>query len=398
MLLVDDNADMRDYVRGLLAADYAVSTCVDGQEALDRLRAEPADLLITDVMMPRLDGFELVSAIRADERLNRIPVIVLSARAGEDSRVEGLAAGADAYLVKPFSARELLVTVASQLQLSRLRQEHETSLRTAARRKDEFLAVLAHELRNPLAPIRNAVEILRRSEATDENTAPLLDIMARQVGQMVRLIDDLLNVSRISRGQIELRKAPVDLADAVMQAVETARPELEQAGVELNLTLPPTAVLLDADQARLVQAIGNLLNNAAKFTQPSGRVWITAERAGRDAVIRVRDSGIGIAPEHLQAVFEMFVQLDTSLERNRSGLGLGLTIVKTLVEAHGGTVEAQSDGVGAGAQFVIRLPLPPLALPQVAGERDPATLVKAAGPGACSSSKTTATRPACLAS
>jgi signal transduction histidine kinase len=369
VLLVDDNADMREYVRGLLSRGYVVTTCSDGQEALETLGADPVDLVVADVMMPRLDGFELLAAIRGDDRLSGLPVILLSARAGEEARMQGLAAGADAYLVKPFSARELLVTVASQLQLARLRHEHERTamrlmaeLQDADRRKDEFLALLAHELRNPLAPLRTGVEILQRSLAGDPAQLQIVEAMGRQVDQMVRLIDDLLNVSRISRGQIDLQTAPVDLGAIVMQAVETARPELERANVELTLTLPRGPVVIEADATRLVQAAGNLLNNAAKFTPPGGQVWVTAERAGREAVIRVRDTGIGIDPSQLTRVFEMFVQIDTSLERKRGGLGLGLTIVKTLVEQHGGRVRAGSAGPGRGAEFVIHLPLPPAAV------------------------------------
>ena len=245
-----------------------------------------------------------------------------------------------------------------------------TDLSEADRRKSEFLAMLAHELRNPLAPIRNALRVLQPPGVDRRSAKPLLAMMQRQVEQMVRLIDDLLDVSRISRGAIELRKSNVELGAIVEQAVEVVRPSCERMQQRLTVTLPAEPIFLNADPTRLVQAIGNLLHNASKFTSQGGSVALNVERGDGHAVLRVRDSGIGIAADQLQRVFELFAQVDASLERSQGGLGLGLTLVKTLVELHGGTVEARSDGIGSGSEFVMRLPrlaAAPAAPPPAAG-------------------------------
>jgi PAS domain S-box-containing protein len=269
----------------------------------------------------------------------------------------------------------------------------EEALAEADRRKNEFLAMLAHELRNPLAPIRNALEILRLAQsgekseggsfaiphsppATPPDLATPIEMIDRQIAQMVRLVDDLLDVSRISRGTIQLRTGFIDLASVVNDAVETIRPLCESKGLHFTVTLPPQPVYLNADPIRLVQVMGNLLNNAYKFTDKGGRIWLTAEVSDECRVtsaeekddtvvarhpslvtIRVRDTGIGIAVDQLSRIFEMFAQIDTSLERTRSGLGIGLTLAKNLVELHGGELEAQSGGLGQGCEFVVRLPL-----------------------------------------
>jgi len=237
------------------------------------------------------------------------------------------------------------------------RQRAEEALREADRRKSEFLAMLAHELRNPLAPIRNALQILRLTPWDGKTGQPAMDMMERQVGQVVGLVDDLLDVNRISRGKIELRIGQVELASIVNHAVEAARQHCESMGHELTVTLPPKPVYLNGDPIRLAQVVGNLLNNACKFTDKGGRIWLTVEREGEQAIIRVWDNGIGIAADQLRRIFEMFAQVDTSLERTHTGLGIGLTLVKNLVEMHGGTVEADSAGVGQGSEFVVRLPI-----------------------------------------
>jgi PAS domain S-box-containing protein len=687
VLLADDNADMRHYVARLLAERYRIETAPDGAAALAAARRQPPDLVLTDVMMPRLDGFGLLRELRADPRTREVPVIMLSARAGEESRVEGMEAGVDDYLVKPFGARELLARVSAHLQMARLRRETnqslryrgeqfetllnqaplgvylvdadfrirevnpvalpvfgdipggvlgrdfdevihilwekkyadevvrifrhtletgesyvtperaefridravteyyewrvdritlpdgrfglvcyfrdisqhvqarklieqsrdalreseqritadleamtslhelgeicsrpggdsprclekildaaialtgadkgnlqlpdgdsgalqiaaqrgfdrafldfftevgrgeaaacgaamqaarrvvvedvtrsdlfsgqaslrvlldagvravqssplmssegnvlgmisthftrphrpaerelrlidllarqaadflerkqaEKALREADRRKDEFLATLAHELRNPLAPIRNGLQIMRLAGHSREAVEQARTVMERQLGHMVRLIDDLLDLSRISRGKIELRKGRVPLAAVVQQAVETSRPAIEQAGHELTVSVPPDPIYVDADVTRLSQVFSNLLNNAAKFTANGGQVWLTVERRDGEAVVSVRDNGVGIPAHMLPKVFEQFTQVDRSLERSQGGLGIGLTIVKRLVEMHGGSVEAHSDGYGKGSEFVVRLPV----VLSLAGEQPP---------------------------
>jgi len=230
------------------------------------------------------------------------------------------------------------------------------NLSDADRRKNEFLAMLAHELRNPLAPISNAARALRLGGEA-ESLRSASDMLERQVQQMSRLVDDLLDMSRITRGKIELRKEPLELAPVVHHAVEAARALYRNMDHELTVTMPDEAMEVSADPTRLAQVIGNLLNNACKFTDRGGHVWLTVEKDGHEAVIRVRDNGIGIAPEHIPGLWEMFAQVDTSLDRSRGGLGIGLTLVKTLVEMHGGTVHAQSEGPMRGSEFTVRLPV-----------------------------------------
>jgi PAS domain S-box-containing protein len=229
-------------------------------------------------------------------------------------------------------------------------------LSDANRRKTEFLAMLAHELRNPLAPISNAVRALRIRRGDGRIVQATLGMFERQVGQLSRLVDDLLDLSRITRGKIALRKQPVELVPIVEQAVEAARARYGGMNHALSVTLPTQPVYLTADPARLAQVIGNLLNNACKFTDPGGHIWLTVVHEGAHAVVRVRDDGIGIAAEQLPHLFKMFTQADTSLERTRDGLGIGLTLVKALVEMHGGTVAARSQGLGRGSEFELRLP------------------------------------------
>ena len=248
------------------------------------------------------------------------------------------------------------------------RQRAEEALRKADRRKSEFLAMLAHELRNPLAPIQNVVEILRRSGGDEQTVKPATEMMQRQVGQMTRLVDDLLDVSRISRGRIELRIESVELASIVRHAVEAVRPLCEKMDHELTVTLPPQPMYLNADPSRLAQVVGNLLNNACKFTETGGRIRLSVEREGKQALIRVQDTGIGIAAEQLPRIFEMFAQIDSSFERSRDGLGIGLTLVKSVVEMHDGTVEARSAGVGQGSEVIVRLPLLSAPLPPLPPE------------------------------
>jgi PAS domain S-box-containing protein len=230
-------------------------------------------------------------------------------------------------------------------------------LLAADRRKDQFLAMLAHELRNPLAPIRNAVELMRQVETVDPTFQPSREMVERQVKHLGRLVDDLLDVSRITQGSIRLRKEVVDLGTIVQRAVDGSRPLIESRAHTLSLRLPPEPVRLEADATRLEQVISNLLNNAAKYTMPGGHIWVAADREGEEAVVRVRDTGIGVPPDVLDRVFEPFVQqANGSLARTEGGLGVGLTLVRSLVEMHGGRVEASSPGLGQGSEFEVRLP------------------------------------------
>jgi signal transduction histidine kinase/CheY-like chemotaxis protein len=229
-------------------------------------------------------------------------------------------------------------------------------LRLADQRKDQFLAVLAHELRNPLAPIASALDILKQPGVDAATSAKARDVADRQLKHMTRLVDDLLDVSRIMRGKIELRKEKVALAAIVARAVETARPLLDGARHQLEVSLPDEQVWLEADLVRLAQAVGNLLCNAAKYTEPGGTISLTAGCEAGQVALRVRDNGIGIAPEVMPRLFQMFMQVAPGAVRSQGGLGIGLTLVKSLIEMHGGTVEARSDGLGKGSEFLVRLP------------------------------------------
>ena len=532
ILLADDNADMREYLHRLLGGAYEVVAVADGEAALKAAQEQSFDLVLTDIMMPRLDGAGLLKALRAEQRTRSIPVILLSARAGEESRIEGLEAGADDYLVKPFSARELLARVESNLKLSRLRREEDVrrrraeasiakqnerltllweaagvllstddpdamlsslfakirqmldldvyfnfmvnesgdalrlvsysgipedvansisrlefgtavcgrvalrhepiiathiqqseedmvqlvkgfgvrayacnplmagghllgtlsfasrkrdyfeqeeiefletiskyvtaayerlrlieKLRDQDRHKDEFLATLAHELRNPLAPMHNGLQLIRLASSNPETLEQARSMMERQLQQMKRLVDDLLDVSRISRNKLDLRMELTELANVVSSAVETSRPLLEASEQKLTISLPAQPVYVNADPVRLAQAFSNLLNNAAKYSERGSRIWFEVELENKEVAVTVRDNGIGIPADQLPTIFDIFVQVDRSLERSQGGLGVGLTLVKQLVQMHNGRVEVHSEGPGKGSEFVVRLPV-----------------------------------------
>ncbi len=232
-------------------------------------------------------------------------------------------------------------------------KEAERAVRESDRRKDEFLAMLSHELRNPLAPVRNAVELLLRGK----DDRKLVEVIERQTAHLVRLVDDLLDVARVTQGKIELRRAPLELLTVVGHAVETSRPMIDARGHELTLSLPAAPVQLDGDQARLAQSISNLLNNAAKYTPEGGHITLAAETCGTEVRIAVRDDGIGIAPDDLRHVFDLFAQSHRTLDQAQGGLGVGLTLTRRLIEMHGGRIEAHSEGPGRGSEFVITVPL-----------------------------------------
>jgi signal transduction histidine kinase len=365
VLVVDDNADLRDYITRLLLPVCAITAVPAGRDALDVLRREAFDLVLTDVMMPGMSGFELLEEIRADARLRAIPVLVLSAQAGEEARLEGLERGADDYIVKPFTARELVAKTVNQLALARARKElaeererqaveldaaRETAER-ANRAKDEFLAVLGHELRNPLSPIVTAVQLMRlRGQDSRE-----LAVIDRQAKHLTRLVDDLLDVSRVTRGKVDLHRRPVDLAEIVSLAIEMASPLLEQRQQYLDLDITP-GLVLDADLDRMAQVLANVLMNASKYSDPDTRITVAAAGHEGRIIISITDHGMGIPPELLDRVFDQFVQQPQMSDRSHGGLGLGLAIARNLVESHGGTIRAESAGRGQGSRFVIDLP------------------------------------------
>jgi signal transduction histidine kinase len=383
IILADDNADMRAYVRDLLAPIYAVEAVADGLEALEAARRDRPALILSDIMMPRLDGLGVLKALRADENLRAVPVILLSARAGEEARVSGLDAGADDYLVKPFSARELLARVSARLELTKIRREREEALRLAHaeleartveledsnrklrereealreadRRKTEFLALLGHELRNPLSPLTTASELLARTLDGATHSRVALDMIKRQTAHLTRLVDDLLDVGRITQGRIQLQCKPVDLANVVAQAVETVEPQLRQKHHKFSLVAGFEALYVNGDFARLLQCVVNVLTNAVKYTDANGQIKVETRAADPSAVIEISDTGAGIAPELLPRIFDLFVQSDRTLDRAQGGLGIGLSVVKRLIEMHGGIVTAHSAGLGRGSTFTIRL-------------------------------------------
>ena len=367
LLLADDNADMREYLRRLLSTNWSVEVVSDGRRALEAIRRSCPDLLVADVMMPGLDGLELTRQLRADPATKALPIILLSARTGEEAVAEGLATGANDYIVKPFSARELIARVRVQLEIARSLQSdriHETARmaeeqfrqisRATGHARDEFLAILGHELRNPLAPILTALELMNLKDG--KSSIVERAIIERQVKHVVRLVDDLLDVSRITRGKIHLDRRPIGIAAIVADAIEMASPLLEQRGHRLVVDVAANGLMLEADRFRLAQVISNLLTNAARFTEPGGTITVSAQREGAAMVVRVKDTGIGIEPQLLPRVFDAFAQGPQGSDRAQGGLGLGLTIVKSLVDLHGGQVEASSAGRGLGAEFVVRLP------------------------------------------
>jgi signal transduction histidine kinase len=237
------------------------------------------------------------------------------------------------------------------------RKQTEEALRDADRKKDEFLAMLSHELRSPLAPMLNALQIFKAKSPLDAEMEMARGVLDRQIQVMARLLEDLLDVSRFSQNKLELRKELVELSSVMEAALETSRPCIEAGDHTLTITLPPEPIRLNADPVRLAQVFANLLTNAAKYTENGGRIWLTAERQGDKLVVRVKDNGIGINPKVLPRVFELFVQSPRALTRAQGGLGIGLSLVKGLVELHGGSIEARSDGEGKGSEFIVRLPI-----------------------------------------
>jgi signal transduction histidine kinase/DNA-binding response OmpR family regulator len=261
--------------------------------------------------------------------------------------------GREFGLVDRATADALASRAAIALDNARLYRE----VQQADRQKNEFLSMLAHELRNPLAPIRNAVEVMKLSGSSPPDVEWAREVIDRQIRQLARLVDDLLDVSRITRGKIELRTQPLDLEPVVAQAVEASRPFIESKNHQLQVAVAPEPLRVNGDPARLSQILTNLLINAAKYTEEGGQIFLNARREGSDAVVCVRDTGVGIPPEMLAAVFDLFIQVEQSIDRSQGGLGVGLTLVRRLVELHGGVVYATSAGPGQGSEFTVRLPM-----------------------------------------
>jgi two-component system, sensor histidine kinase len=367
ILIVDDNEAQRyTKTRTLQAAGFATIEAGTGHDAIRLAQAERPDLVLLDIKLPDIDGFEVCRRLRADPDLASIAIVQLTASYERpEYHVRGLEGGADNFLVAPLDPTVLVANVRAMIRMRRA----ESALRESDRRKDEFLAVLAHELRNPLAPLRNSLELFAHADLDNPVLRTARQIMERQVTQMVRLIDDLLDVSRINQNKLELRRRETTIAQVIDTAIETARPGIEGARHELTVRLPPEPVALFADPVRLAQVFANLLSNSVKYMAPGGRIFIDARREGGGLAVSVRDTGIGIDVQELPRVFEMFVQSNRDATTSEGGLGIGLALVRRLVEMHAGTVSAESAGRGAGSTFTVRLPIAgsPAALPESPG-------------------------------
>ncbi|MGZ3486553.1 MAG: response regulator, partial [Isosphaeraceae bacterium] len=504
VLIIDDDEAKRHAVAKILRkAGYLIREGETGADAL-RLAAEKPALIILDVKLPDVSGFEVCQRIKEDPATAAIPVLHISTTFVDiEDRIHGLEGGADGYLTDVLEPLELVATVKALLRAQKAEEAAQIStkqwqvtfdaindgvvlldrngrvvqvnsamegmlgkswndlsgqeihnllsippvpedspflrmldtgqreavdltlgdrwlrvtvdpirdadgdingglciasditdrrrleeelrrraeeLAAADRRKDEFLAMLAHELRNPLAPISNALEAIRLARSNAAATEEALNIARRQIGHMARLLDDLLDVSRFTLGKVHLRKVPVDLTTILRQAVETSRSLIEKNGHELLTSFPAEPVWLDGDPTRLAQIVANLLNNAAKYTDRGGRIALVADREGDEAVVRVRDNGIGLSAEMLPRVFDLFAQADRSLDRSQGGLGIGLTLVRSLVQLHDGNVSVESRGPGQGSEFIVRLPASSRAQSTPVANKDATSAVESAYP------------------
>ena len=479
ILLVEDETLLRGHLARVLSDEYLVDTASNGKEALESVLRSPPALIVTDIVMPDLDGIELLKALRGTQHTQMIPVLLISGRAIHEQRIEGYKEGADGYLAKPYTEQELRAYIGSMLQSARRREEAarreaieheqralaeraallesitdafyaldrecrftylnqraldhfgetrqsllgeviwdvfpltratvfqqeyeralreqrsvsfetislisnrwievrayptqqglavyfrdvsdrklaEQQLREANQRKSEFLAILAHELRNPLAPLRNGLHLLKLRSDADPTVSQTVSMMDRQMTHLVRLVDDLLDVSRITSGKLELRPRKILLTEVLGHAVESARVLIESNRHELTVTYRAENLLVDGDPDRLTQVFSNLLLNAAKYTKAGGQISLSLDHEKDEAIITVQDNGVGIPPQALDQVFDMFTQVRSAEAQGAEGLGIGLSLVRTLVQMHSGTVCAFSEGPGQGARFTVRLPI-----------------------------------------
>jgi signal transduction histidine kinase len=419
VLLVDDQpARLLTYETILSELGQNLVSARSGLEALEKLMKDEFAVVLLDVSMPDMDGFEAATLIHQHPRFEKTPIIfVTGVHVSELDRLKGYKVGAVDYVSIPVvpeilrskvavlvelhlkrrelqelnrnlaQANERLAQANTTLQaektreletlnrvLQRANQELESAnrslqtevtertrvelaLKEADRHKDEFLAMLAHELRNPLAPIHNAVALMHRTPVSDPQLMWSRDVIGRQLSHLTRLVDDLLDVSRITRGKINLNKEVLELGPLVARTVETVQPLFEQRGHMLTVSIPDGVLSVLGDPTRLTQALGNVLSNAAKYTERGGQIALTAGQSASEIEIRVRDNGIGIPPDLMPMIFNLFTQLDRTSGPAQSGLGIGLALVQRLVEMHGGSVTAHSDGPGRGSEFMIRLPL-----------------------------------------
>ncbi|MES2525617.1 MAG: ATP-binding protein [Bdellovibrionota bacterium] len=365
VLLADDNQDMREYIQRLLTDKYHVVACSDGKKALDEIRRKKPDLLLSDIMMPVMDGIELLQEIRNDHSLKTIPVILLSARAGEELKASGLDLGADDYLTKPFSARELLARVNVQIKMTKIResslaQEIRTKeLQNLIRSRDEFLSIAGHELKTPITSLKMQLQMTGKSIDVEKNSAPapekLAQVVSKSLGQvdkLSKLVEDLLDVSRLNAGKMTYAMEEMDLSATTREVLERLSPQIasSKSSIELHITKP---VLIKGDKFRIEQVITNLLTNCFKYGEGKPvLIDISSDKA--DAIVTVSDQGLGIAENKQSLIFNRFERAISS--DNVSGLGLGLYITKMIVDAHGGNIQLKSE-LGHGSKFMVRLPL-----------------------------------------
>ena len=357
LILNVDDSDGARYAKSriLTRAGFKVIEASNGGDALLRARQERPNLILLDVKLPDINGLEVCRQLKGGTETNTILVLQTSASCiGTADKIRALDGGADNYLVEPIEADELIANVKALLRLGKV----ERALRDVDRRKDEFLATLAHELRNPLGPIRTALALLCKLDpvvpAMQDNARRTI---ARHTDHLVRLVDDLLDVSRISQGKISLQWESVSLASVIRSAVETSSHSIAARGHALDVNLPGEELWVCGDAVRLSQIVANLLLNAAKFTAPGGRIVIRAERDGDTVRIRLSDNGIGIDAASIDSIFGLFAQSGHSPDRVQDGLGIGLSLVRNLVQLHGGQVSVRSPGVGLGSTFEVSLPL-----------------------------------------
>lgn len=321
-------------------------------EAEEILGRQRFDVILLDLNLPDTEGVDTL--VRVRDLAGPIPIVVFTGLDNEAVGFRLIQEGAQDYVIKgQFQGNLLIRSIRYAIERKRI----EEALKEADRRKDEFLAMLSHELRNPLAPIRNAVEVLKQPNITPFHVDWARGIIDRQLSQLTRLVDDLLDISRLTCGKVTLKRRCLELTTPVLQAVEASRPLIEAGQHELCMRLPSRPLWVEADFARLTQVFSNLLDNAAKYTTEGGVIRLQVEEEGESGVVRVQDNGMGISPSSLPHIFDLFTQEPRSLDRAQGGLGIGLSLVKRLVEMHGGEVEAHSAGTGAGSEFVVRLPL-----------------------------------------
>jgi len=388
IMLVDDDEDDYILTRDLLADipdfRFELDWVCDVDAALEAMSEGGRDLYLVDYRLGRLDGLDLTR--EAVARGCSAPIILLTGMSDRAVDLDAMRAGAADFLEKGGLNSVLLErSIRYSLQEKRHaeslerrvrertaelaranealkrqiadRARAEEALRAADRRKNEYLSTLAHELRTPLSPIRNALEIMKLAGNAPEVVESSRAMIERQLKHLIRLIDDLMDVARISRGRLKLKLDSVEAALIVSEAVESVRSLLDKTHRELSVSIPKESLLLRADPARLAQVLYNLLHNAIKYTDPGGKIRLTAERDGGEAVFRVEDDGLGVPPEMLESIFEIFTQVKQTDGSLASGLGIGLSLVKTLAELHGGRVEAHSDGPGRGSEFTVRIPI-----------------------------------------